>query len=138
MPVGEEQDRRDRVLGREVVAVDSREHPGRAQGRADHEQAGGENPLDPPGVEPAERDRLPRLELAHQDPGDQVAGDHEEHVDPDEAARRPAREMVRDHRQHRDRAQTLDLGPVTVAPTAGVSRGGPVGRDPFERRDDVG
>jgi hypothetical protein len=115
MPVGGEQDRRDRVRRDEVVAVDSREHPGCAHGRADHKQARGKDPLDPPGIETTKRDRLARLELAHEDPGDQVAGDHEEDVYPDETARWPARHVVCDHRQHGDRAETLDICPVAGA-----------------------
>ena len=48
-----------------------------------------------------------------QDPGDQVAADHEEDVDADEAARQGVRPgVVHDHGQDGDGAQAVDVGSV--------------------------
>ena len=44
------------------------------------------------------------------DPGDQIARDHEEDIDADKAAEHRRRlEMERDHRQNRDGAQPIDI-----------------------------
>jgi hypothetical protein len=48
-----------------------------------------------------------------EDAGDQIAADHEEQIDPEEPARQPRDTgVIEDHRQHRDRAESIDFGPV--------------------------
>ena len=50
------------------------------------------------------------------DPGDEVTGDHKEDIDADKAAKHCRRfKMERDHREHRDGAQPVDIFTI-VAP----------------------
>ena len=58
----------------------------------------------------------PRRYSREQQRGDQVAADHEEDVDAEEAARHPADPgVVEEHRQHRDRPQGVDARHVGEA-----------------------
>jgi len=60
-------------------------------------------------TEGAEMDAAVALPLGHEQQGDQVAGDDEEHLDPEETARQPARIGVVDHdRDDRDRAEAVE------------------------------
>ena len=50
------------------------------------------------------------------DPGDQISGDHEEDIDADKAAEHRRRlEMERDHREHGDGAQPVDVFAIGAA-----------------------
>jgi hypothetical protein len=86
---------------------EDREHGG----DGDH---GGRRRQEPPhasGVELAQRDPAPALEVAQQQAGDQVAGDDEEHVDAGEAATEAGHaEVVADDGTDGDRAEPLDVG----------------------------
>ena len=54
-------------------------------------------------------------DLAEQQPGDQEPGEHEEHVDTDEATGEPGDPGVEQHDDdHGDGAQALDVGPELV------------------------
>src|SRR5262249_4042446 len=79
-----------------------------------HQDQRREDAADAPPVEAGEREAA-AAELVEDDPGDQETRDHEEHVDADEAARHGAREgVIAEHRQHRDRAQPVDVGTIGV------------------------
>lgn len=64
---------------------------------------------DPTAVEAGEGDVAGLVVLAEQQACDEEAGDHEEHVDSDEAATGPPGQVVEDHREDGERAQTLDV-----------------------------
>jgi hypothetical protein len=88
------------------------------RGDDDHEREhdGGqrEQPLGPPAVEGDQGDAARALDLVHQQPGDQEAGDDEEDVDADEPPGQPGHARVREHDgQHGDRPQALDVRPET-------------------------
>ena len=99
-----------------------RRHPGDGDGDAGEEDEG-ERRQDAAGaalVEAGEREAAPG-EVASEDAGDQVAGDHEEDVDAEVAAGEGGEAGVeQDDRQHGDGAQAVDLAAV-----AGARRGMP-------------
>ena len=112
-----EVDVRDRERGGEMplseVAELQRRHPGEAEG----DQASSTTPAPAGcggrGVRKSGRARSgPTAQIAQQDAGDQEAGDHEEDVDPEEAAGegRGSRHGTA-CRQHRDGAQAVDIAP---------------------------
>ena len=72
---------------------------------------------DPPGatcVELPERDLSRALDVAGDEPGDEKAGDHEEHVNADEPSAQARHTCVVGHDgDDRDRAQALDVGTET-------------------------
>ncbi len=75
-----------------------------------HQGGGGQDPAGPAGVEVADRQVAAALDLAEEQLGDQEAGDHEEDVHPDEAAGEERNTgMARDHGQHGDRTEPLDV-----------------------------
>src|SRR5262249_8892068 len=94
----------------------------------------------PPQPEAAELDVAAALELAQQQRGDQVAADHEEDVDAEEAARHPAEPgAVAEDGEHRQGPHRVDarqvgktlvlwpahtLGSVSVRPTLILERTG--------------
>ena len=97
-----------------VLAPHRHRRPQDRPGQRDQEHDEGERqqPARPARPEPAERhaSRV-AVERVAEVPGDQVAGEHEEDVDPDVAARDRTRPQVEeDDGQHRDRPQRLDLG----------------------------
>ena len=95
-------DRLDVERGQPVPGGDRRDHDDEDRRR---EQAAG-----PAAVELGEGDAAGLLELAPQQPGDQVARHHEEHVDADEAA--PDRADVgveQDHAEDGDGAEAFDV-----------------------------
>ena len=62
-----------------------------------------------------EQAELSRQELARDDAGDQEARNDKEDIDTNEAARHRIRKGVEQHdQQHSDRAQALDIGPVSI------------------------
>jgi hypothetical protein len=95
---------------RPVVQGDEDDGGQRAEQQRD--QRRGQDPPHPSRPERGQRQRPAAVGLAHEHPGDQEAGDGEEDVDADEAARQRARpQVVDDHEQDGDGAQRLDLGP---------------------------
>ncbi len=106
---GEEQGR-DHAL-RKVAEIERHQQERRRHAAGDdHGEQAGHDPPDAPLIEVEDREPVVR-ELGGQNAGDQVARNDEEHVDPDIAAAEhgPAG-MKEQHRQHRQRAQTIDLG----------------------------
>jgi len=78
------------------------------EGRREHEQQRRQQPARAPTVEIGKREAG-----RHDDPGDQEAADDEEDVDADEAARHRVRPgVVRDDREHGNRAQAVDVGAI--------------------------
>ena len=104
-----------------VIVREQQEPAGRVARNQDHQQRR-EDALDPAGVEAREAEVAvgkPGLD----DAGDQESGDDEEDVNADEAAgqhRWPG--MKYDHRQHRDRAQSINVRPITGASRGGAGR----------------
>lgn len=88
------------------------EDPGREAGHGEHDQQGRHDPPEPPLVETGQREPAIRG-LVQDQAGDQVAGDDEEDVDPDEAAgesRGPG--MEQHHRRDSQPPQAVEFGPV--------------------------
>ncbi len=84
-------------------------------GNGQHDDQRGKDPPDPATVEGPEREAVSR-EFAQNDPGDQEAGNHEEDIDPDEAAgRQPGLGMVGDHQQNGERPQSVDVRAIGEA-----------------------
>src|SRR5690606_40142140 len=82
----------------------------RERRRDEHEERGGQQALRAASPEGCEADPTRAVELAQQVARDEEAGDDEEHVDPDVAAREAGgREVVREHGRDGERAQRLDL-----------------------------
>jgi len=87
-----------------MIAADAR--------RCDHREQRGEDAPDAALVEMRDGEAA-LLHLAVDERGDQVARDDEEDIDADKAAReRPDLEVIEHHRQHRERAQPVDIGAV--------------------------
>ena len=107
----------------------ARHHQQRARDRHDHghQHHRREQPPHPPLVEGGPGETA-AFHLRRDDPGDQIAGDDEEDVDPDEAAAEPRHlVMVEQHGEHRDAAQTVEMRPVAPRQMGGrrfVQRGG--------------
>ena len=86
-----------------------REHD-RQRGEQDDEQRGQE-PKRATAIELGETDVAGRLALAHEQPGDEEAGQHEEHVDADEAAGESGYARVEEHHEEdRHASQAFDVG----------------------------
>ena len=62
------------------------EHPGQGDRREQDDHRGGQQALDPAGVEAGDREPSGPLDLGNEQAGDEEPGDHEEDVDTDEAA----------------------------------------------------
>ena len=57
--------------------------------------------------------KLPAFKIAQYQPGDQVARDHKKNIHPNKAARQQAwKGMKKQHKQHRQGAQTIDVGAI--------------------------
>ena len=96
---------------RAELAEFQRQHdqPTDAETGRDHHQQGGQDAPDAMGIEAPQAE--PRLGAFPQDdPRDEVARDHEEHVDAQEAPRRCfGKAMEQHHREHRDGPQPIDI-----------------------------
>ena len=117
--VGDGEDGRDEAAG-EVAQLERRE-PGEGEGDAGEED-GDQRRQDAAGAALVEAGdgEAPRGEVAQQDAGDQVAGDHEEDVDAEPAAGEGGEAGVEeDDREDGDGAQAVDL----AAPAVGGRRG---------------
>ncbi|MCH2100128.1 MAG: hypothetical protein MK142_17245 [Pseudomonadales bacterium] len=116
--LGPEQDvRREQRDGNEAVG-EGRElrgqhpEPGERQRDEHHEQERGEDSPRPALIEARDRERA-AIQLVENVPTDQIAADDEEDVDADEAPCHLLDSGVKgDHRQHRDCAEPVDLGPI--------------------------
>lgn len=97
----------------QVGAAQRDGEPGADQGdRGEHDRGGGQQAPGPAGEELAEPDPAGGDGLAHQQAGDQVAGDDEEDVHSDEAAGQAGDGGVEgEDGEDGDRAQALDVGP---------------------------
>ena len=108
-----------RRTGKDVGAqlrIRRRQHPQPAQhqGQSQHHDQGRKNPPDPPDIEAREAEALP-VQFARDDAGDQKAGNDEEDIDADEAARHGLREGVKIHHQHHgDGPEAIDIRPVSI------------------------
>ena len=125
-PVRAPQGGTDDVTG-DALAVDRRDQcDGRGGGGGEDEGGQRQEPPDPPGVEVTDRDGARPGDLVDEQAGDEEAGQHEEDVDPDEAAADHSDARVERHHQHDGhRPQTLDVG--TEPTTSPTPR--PCGRD---------
>lgn len=100
--------RRDVAAQPGIVAGQLDHGPQGHGGQQDHDQ-GGEEPADAAGIEVRQAER-PLAQAAGQDPGDQVAGDHEKEIDPGEAARQGGGKGVVDqHAQDGQGTQAVDI-----------------------------
>ena len=94
------------------------EHVGEEEDRVqrDHEEHGeerGQEPARAPVPEPLQADAVGLLEVGQQQARDQVAADHEEHVDAEEPAGDPLLVgVVEQHRDDGERAQAVERGDV--------------------------
>jgi hypothetical protein len=114
-----------------VRATDVSEPLVRRHHRGDQHQRGGRHDAAHPApVELDDRDRAGAFLLAHEKPGDQKAGDHEEHVDAEETAGQTGYARVVEHdQQDGESAKSLDVGAEAAAGLAvGVGRRGHLGR----------
>ena len=103
------------------AAAPSRKSTDSHQRRHDHQHGRRQDPPRPAGVEVAQRDPAGAVGLAQQQAGDQVAGDHEEDVDADEAAVEGADVgVVERHEAHGNSPQPLDVRSKVPLHVAGV------------------
>ncbi len=108
VPVGDVGERGDRVAAQLVDAVGLDDRGGDHRHRDQHPDRR-QQPPRPPQPEAPQPHVPAAAELAQQQRGDQVAADHEEDVDAEEAARHPADGgVVEEHREHRQRPQGVD------------------------------
>ena len=95
------------------------------QDRPDDDDRGRrQDALGPAGVEPQERQPVFAVELVHQLPRDQEAGDDEEDVDPDVATGEAEPEVAEHHQSHGDRPQAFDVRPEAANAAGNVAPGG--------------
>ena len=108
-----------RRAGKNIAAqlrIGQRQHPQPAQHErgAEHDDEGRKNPPDPPGIEGDQTEAL-LLQFARDDAGDQKAGNDEENIDADEAARQRLREGMKVHHQHhRDGPEAINIRPISI------------------------
>ena len=115
VPVGEVGERGDRVAAQLVdpVRLDDR---GDDHRHRDEDADRRQQPPRPPHPEAPQPHVAAAAELAQQQRGDQVAADHEEDVDAEEAARQPADAgVVEEDGEDRQRPQRVDPGEVGEA-----------------------
>ncbi len=93
----------------------------RDHGGEDHQEAG-DQALETPLVEAEEADAAGVLHLAHEEQGDQEAGEDEEGVDAEESVGEPAR-VVQQDGDDRDAAQSVDRGEATGGSGDGCGSG---------------
>ena len=118
LPVLEVQRARPDLRGDVGQFGDRFHHPGGQPGDEQDEGRRGHQSPGPPAPEVEQRHRSGLLVPAPQVAGDQVSGDNEEHVHAREPAGQQRRaQVVDDHHGHRDRAQTLNVGPEAAART---------------------
>ncbi len=102
--------------GAEQLPVDAHEHVaadegGDAGARPDDEGERGQQAAGAAGPEPSEADAPLARVLGEQQRGDEVAAHDEEHVDPDETARREARdEVVAEHEHDGEGPHPVETG----------------------------
>ncbi len=108
--VGDEE-RRGHCITRDSRYLQRRQHQVRdREGDEQRQDRGGQYSPGAARVELTERDLPGALDVADNQPRDQEAGDHEEHVDPDVSAAQTRHSgVVRDDRNDGYRPQTLDV-----------------------------
>ena len=98
------------VLAQPGIFVGQQKIPTRHPGGAQYQKEGRKNPLDASRVELRETE-IAVLEAAQENAGDEVPGNDEEYVHPDEPAGEQAAEGVKSQdRQDGDRAKSIDVG----------------------------
>jgi hypothetical protein len=98
------------------LRIGGRQHPQPAQhqGRRQHHDQGREDPPDPPDIEGHETEAL-LIQFARDNACDQKAGNDEEDIDADEAARQSLREAVKIHHQHHGNgAETVNIRSISL------------------------
>ncbi|MCY1531821.1 hypothetical protein D9M68_670600 [compost metagenome] len=125
--VGNEGAARKNVFAHLFVVNRQQLVPAHHKHRGQHKEQGRENALDAAHIKIRKPEVL-LLQSAQDDRADQVAGYHEEDVHPDEATPDVFGEsVVQHHRDHRNRAQAINVGAVLGA--VGIRRhGGRTGR----------
>ena len=114
--------RRD-VLGHRREAHRRQDHGGRHEGDGEHQERGGQDPPRASRVERGEREAIRGSELAQEQARDQVAGDDEEDVDADVAARELGNPGVEQHDEDdRDRPKSSRSGRKRVAPGSPLAK----------------
>ena len=97
------------MLAQFQVFVGQQQEPASPEAGAQHQQQRRKDPADPPVVEPGEAEPATR-EVGPDDRGDQVSGDDEKDIDPDETTRECGRKgMEADHHQHGEGAKPIDV-----------------------------
>jgi hypothetical protein len=98
------------------LRVGGRQHPQPAQHQrgGKHDDQGRKNSPDPPVVKAPQAEAL-LIQFARDDAGDQKAGNDEENIDADEAARHRLRKGMKVHHQHHgDGPEAVDIRPISI------------------------
>ena len=113
-PVRAVEERGQSVAAQAVELVGRRfEHRERGDSE-EHQQERGEKASGPSSPEPAEADTTVSRPLADEQRRDQETGKDEERVDAEEPAARPSRvEVIREHRENRERAEAIKGGLIS-------------------------
>ena len=109
--------RRDQGLAVLAEREGHHQRPGKPGDRQRHDEEGRRQPPEPSGIEMPQPQPAAGIVFAPQDAADQETGDDEEDVDAHEPAAQRQAEMIQHHREHRDRAQPVDI--------AAIGQGGP-------------
>jgi len=110
-PVDDEEADGDGVVAERLLRQ-GRQQPVRGD-EGDHrdERGGGQKAASAPGPEGSQRDGARAMELFQQQAGDEEPGQHEEHVDADEAAGELSQpEVEQEHQHHGDGPQAFHVG----------------------------
>ena len=113
VPVGEVHGRRGGVATEILILERLRGRLAHGDGEHDDDPCRREQPTRPPRIEPRQANPSPLLHLGDQESGDEVARQHEEDVDADEAAWQPVGTQVEhDHGGDRQCSDPVDLGSI--------------------------
>ena len=116
LPVRDVQQARESVAANRRQLARLRPHHGVERDGREHEEQRREQAPGPPRPERGQTDPARGLPLGEQQRGDEVAADHEEDVDAEEAALRPGDlAVVQDHGGHREGAQPVEARAVAEA-----------------------
>ena len=123
VPVRRIEERREGVTAHPRQGRRRRSEPPDDGDRHQDEQQRGQQPARPPDPEVTQRDGAGTPLLAQQQTGDQVAGEHEEHVDAQEAAAGPCHARVVEHDGGDGECpQPVQRGQVRLLPPARTAR----------------
>ena len=107
MPVGSEKEGGESVCLDRVSQSDRTDELGGDDCANENQGSRRNDPPDSPRIEAEERYVVGAFPLAQQQTGDQEAGDDEENIDAGKPAGRPMEEVIEDHGEDRECAQTL-------------------------------